>query len=88
MYFERFSRLQFDALQIVAVSTHSKQALIEDYIVLFGCENRSQLISIPYDMFYSKLYETLAPQFQIARSMGFIGNWNYLPDDLSIATKP
>lgn len=77
-YFDQFSRMQFDALQIVAESSQAKRE-IEDYIVLFGCENRSDLILIPYDAFHSKLYETLAPQFQIARSMGFIGNWSYFP---------
>ncbi len=78
-YFEHFSQLQFDALQILAASPHVKPILLEDYVVLFGCENRHDLISIPYDTFSSKLHETLAPQFQIARSMGFIGNWSYSP---------
>lgn len=87
-YCRKFSHLQFGALQIVAASNHANREIIEDYIILFGCENRSDLLSIPYDAFHSKLYETLAPQFQIARSMGFIGNWSYLPHDLSVATKP
>jgi hypothetical protein len=88
MYFERFAHMQFNALQIVATSTHIKQQLLEDYILLFGCEHRNDLNSIHYDTFYNKLYETIAPQFQVARSMGFIGNWSYFPHDLSIATKP
>lgn len=87
-YCRKFSRLQFSALQIVAATNHAKREIIEDYILLFGCANRSDLLSIPYDAFHSKLYETLAPQFQIARSMGFIGNWSYSPHDLPIATEP
>ncbi len=87
-YFEHFSRIQFDALQLVAAFSQSKLELIEDYIVLFGCENRSDLIQIPYAAFHDKLYETLAPQLQIARSMGFSGNWSYSPNDLSISQKP
>ena len=87
-YFDHFAQMQFDALQIVVASNHAKREIIEDYIILFSCENRSDLLSIPYDAFHCKLYETLAPQFQIARSMGFIGNWSYCPHDLSISTKP
>lgn len=87
-YCRKFSRLQFSALQIVAAANHAKREIIEDYILLFGCENRSDLLSIPYDAFHSKLYETLAPQFQIARSMGFTGNWSYPPHDLPIAAEP
>lgn len=87
-YSIKFSRLQFGALQIVAAANHAKREIIEDYILLFGCENRDDLLSIPYDAFHSKIYETLAPQFQIARSMGFIGNWSYSPNDLPITTKP
>ena len=86
-YFDHFARIQFDALQVVASSTHTK-AQLDDYLLLFGCEQRSDLLSIPYDAFQSKLYETVAPQFQIARSMGFTGNWSYSPHDLSIATEP
>jgi hypothetical protein len=78
-YFDHFTRMQFNALQIVAASNHAKREITDDYIILFGCENRSDLLLIPYDAFHSKLYETLAPQFQIARSMGFIGNWSYRP---------
>jgi hypothetical protein len=87
-YFEDFSQMQFKALQIVATSNRSSLGLIEDYIILFGCEGRDDLIQIPYDAFQNKLRETLAPQLQIARSMGFIGNWSYSPHDLSITTEP
>jgi hypothetical protein len=75
-YFDSFSHVQFSALQIVAPLEFK---LTEDYMMLFACENRDELLSIPYDAFFSKLKETLAPQFQIARSMGFIGNWIYFP---------
>lgn len=86
-YFDYFARIQFDALQVVASAAHTK-AQLDDYLLLFGCEQRSDLLSIPYDAFQNKLYETVAPQFQIARSMGFIGNWSYPPHDLPIATEP
>lgn len=86
-YFNEFSQIQFDAVQLVA-AYKSNLKLIEDYIILLGCEKQSDLIQIPYDAFRDKLYETLAPQLQIARSMGFIGNWSYTPDDLSISTEP
>lgn len=87
-YCIKFSRLQFGALQILAAANQAKREILEDYILLFGCENRDNLLSIPYDAFHSKLYETLAPQFQIARSMGFTANWSYSPHDLPIATEP
>lgn len=87
-YFDVFSQMQFSAIQAVATSAHVKSVWLEDYILLFACESRNNLINIPYDAFHSKLYETLAPQLQIARSMGFIGNWSYTPDDLSISTEP
>lgn len=87
-YFDNFSQIQFNAIQAVATSTRAKSAWLEDYILLFACESWNNLINIPYDAFHDKLYETLAPQFQIARSMGFAGNWSYSPNDLSVTTKP
>lgn len=87
-YFDDFSHMQFSAIQVVATSAHVKSAWLEDYIVLLACESRKNLIHIPYNAFHDKLYETLAPQLQIARSMGFIGNWSYTPDDLSVTAEP
>lgn len=88
IYFDIFVQLQFDALQTVAKAPHAKSKWLEDYFVLLACDNRNNLVNVPYDAFHDKLKDTLAPQFQIARSMGFIGNWSYTPDDLSIPTKP
>jgi len=74
-YFEAFARLQYEAAQAVAAS--GKPALLEDYILLLRLEGISGLQSLPFNEFQKGLYDTIAPQMQIARNMGFRVNWRY-----------
>lgn len=78
-YFNTFAAIQRKALRTIENSRFVNARLIEDYIILFGCENYAQLMTISSSNFQDKLYETIAPQFQIAHNMGFAGNWIYSP---------
>lgn len=75
-YFEAFARLQYEAAQVVAAS--GKPALLEDYILLLRLEGISGLQSLPFNEFHKGLYDTIVPQMQIARNMGFRVNWRYM----------
>lgn len=74
-YFEAFARQQFEAVQAVAASGNS--ALLEDYILLLRLEGTNRLQSLPFNEFQKGLYDTIVPQMQIARNMGFRVNWRY-----------
>lgn len=37
----------------------------------------SEIQGLSYENFREKLYDTIAPQFQIATNMGFAGHWCY-----------
>lgn len=76
-YFNRFSQIQFNALQYMLVLRGSHRNLLDDYILLFGCDGRDDLAEIPLNKFQERLYEAIAPQFQIAKNMGFVGDWHY-----------
>ncbi len=78
-YFNDFAEMQYEALQIVAGL--NKTNLLEDYILLLKRDNISQ---IPFTEFKQILQDTMVPQFQIAKNMGFATNWKY---DLSIPEK-
>ena len=56
-----------------------KAALLEDYVLLFKSASLDDLRALPYAAFRRGLEETLAPQFQIARSLGFGDGWSYTP---------
>lgn len=76
-YFEPFAALQFDAVQ--AVASQGKAALLEDHILLLKMASLAAVQALPYAAFRRTLEETLAPQMQIARSMGFVDGWRYAP---------
>ena len=76
-YFEPFATLQYAAVQ--AVAAQGKAALLEDYVLLFKRASLDDLRALPYAAFRRGLEETLAPQFQIARSLGFGDGWSYTP---------
>lgn len=77
LYFDRFATLQYEALLAVNNSKMINARVMEDYTLLFGCENYAELMTMSHDTFREKLYETMAPQLQIARNMGFVGDWTY-----------
>jgi hypothetical protein len=75
LYFEPFARLQYDAFQ--AVVSPQKEDLLEDYVLLFKKQSVIEVQTLPFEDFKTILHDTIAPQIQIARNMGFIADWSY-----------
>jgi len=74
-YFDSFSQLQHQAVQIVSKSEKTK--LLEDYILLMKISSAKDLGRISFPTFHDLLYDTIAPQIQIASNMGFTPQWRY-----------
>ena len=75
-YFEPFAAQQYAAVQAVArLSRHA--ALLEDYILLMKTPSVDALRDLSFEAFRRVLEETLAPQMQIARNMGFAAGWSF-----------
>lgn len=74
-YFDPFAQLQYDAFHVVAKST--KGRLLEDYVLLFKKQTIAEVVALPAPIFKSVLHDTIAPQMQIARNMGFASDWSY-----------
>jgi hypothetical protein len=74
-YFDRFAQLQYEAF-VVALNLR-KTKLIEDYILLFRNYNFSEATIYPFEQFRQTLYDTILPQIQIAKNMGFTSAWSY-----------
>jgi len=74
-YFDSFSKLQHQAVQVV--STSEKSNLLEDYILLMKSSSAKELGGISLPNFRDMLYDTIAPQIQIAANMGFSQHWRY-----------
>jgi hypothetical protein len=72
-YFDSFSKLQHQAVQVVSASERS--SLLEDYILLTKSSSAKELSSISLPNFRGILYDTIAPQIQIAANMGFSAHW-------------
>ena len=53
--------------------------LLEDYILLLKTPSLDALRGRPFAHFRRELEDTLAPQMQIARTMGFAAGWSYAP---------
>jgi hypothetical protein len=81
LYFEPFARLQYTAFQAVATSnagaTRKRGKLLEDYLLLFNRSSIQEIAALPFPNFQQVLNDTLAPQIQIARNMGFLPDWRY-----------
>lgn len=75
-YFGSFAQLQYVAVQRVVKNKKAK--LIEDYILLCKKQSAAELQVMPFTDFRSILQDTIAPQIQIARNMGFASNWSYV----------
>ncbi|MFO7540136.1 MAG: HNH endonuclease domain-containing protein [Chloroflexota bacterium] len=75
LYFEPFARLQYTAFQ--AVTTTKRGKLLEDYLLLFNRNSIQEIAALPFPSFQQALNDTLAPQIQIARNMGFLSDWRY-----------
>ena len=74
-YFAPFAELQYTAFQ--AVAKLRKQKLLEDYVLLFKKEDVGEVKALSSDQFTALLHDTIAPQIQIARNMGFTADWSY-----------
>ncbi len=75
-YFAPFAVQQYQAVQAVEQQVRGA-ALLEDYILLLKTPSVTALRDLAFDDFRRVLQETLAPQVQIAHSMGFAGGWSY-----------
>jgi hypothetical protein len=74
-YFASFAQLQYNALQIVADSGKPKP--FEDYVLLFRTEDIAKIKQLSFDQFRTILHDTIVPQIQIAKNMGFTADWSY-----------
>ena len=75
-YFDAFAHLQYQALQVVV--TAGPESLLEDYTLLLKAESVSDIRTQSFDFFRDVLRDTIAPQMQIAKNMGFVADWSYL----------
>lgn len=76
LYFDDFAALQYKAVQIV---TRLKRArLLEDYLLLLKYDTVESMVALGPLEFTQRLSDNVQPQVQIARNMGFQGNWRYL----------
>jgi len=74
-YFERFAKVQYEAVQIAAQM--GKSNLLEDHLLLTKANSTDELGNISFVNFRNTLYDTISPQFQIAANMGFSSHWIY-----------
>ncbi|GBC96504.1 hypothetical protein HRbin16_02308 [bacterium HR16] len=79
VYFDRFSSLQYEAVQ-TALKHKLNSKLLDDYIMLLKAPSLSSLQTLSYDHFRAKLLDSIAPQVHLARSMGFSIGWVYAND--------
>jgi len=75
LYFDPFARLQYEALQAVASLQRAK--LLEDYTLFLRAASLAEVQELPFEAFREVLHDTIVPQFQIARNMGFAAHWSY-----------
>ncbi|MBO9382386.1 MAG: HNH endonuclease [Roseiflexus sp.] len=73
-YFDVFAQIQFDAVRIVS---EEKPKLLEDHVLLFKVDSASELRNMDPKDFSRHLRDTIIPQVQIARNMGFPTDWEY-----------
>lgn len=75
-YLLPFCKLQYVAVQ-AALRIIKNVKVFEDYLMLFRTSALADLRVIPLDQFQKTLKETVIPQIQIARNMGFPYGWIY-----------
>ncbi len=76
LYFDPFARLQYQAVQVIA-RTPQAAKLLEDHILLFKVPTIADLQMMTFAVFRETLYQSIAPQLQIAANMGFSTGWRY-----------
>lgn len=73
-YFQDFSTQQFESFNILCAA--KQQKALEDYAIAFNTRIDT-IKSYSKDLFAEKLSQQVEPLFQIARNLGFQGNWKY-----------
>lgn len=77
LYFDPFAEMQYQAVQVV-VHTSQATRLLEDYVLLFKVSAIADLQAMTFSTFRDVLYQSIAPQMQIAANMGFSTGWRYV----------
>lgn len=75
LYFDSFAALQYQAVQMVIKTGKTK--LLEDYALLLKKGDVTEIKGLSADSFATTLHDTMAPQIQIAKNMGFTADWSY-----------
>ncbi|WP_288087365.1 HNH endonuclease domain-containing protein [Roseiflexus sp.] len=75
-YFDAFSSAQFEAVKIVS-ERRSFARLLEDHVLLFKVASQDDFLLMDPESFRKTLFNSIAPQIQIARNMGFPSEWVY-----------
>jgi len=75
LYFDSFAQMQYEG--VLTIAEVRKPALLEDYILLLHLEDVERLRNLSFPDFRRNLQETVLPQMQIAKNMGFRANWRY-----------
>ena len=76
IYFDKFVKQQYQAFHAVA-SINKTSKLLEDYSILFQKEN-IDIEALSLEEFGITLRNTILPQLQIAKNMGFPADWVYI----------
>ncbi|MCZ8156824.1 MAG: hypothetical protein O9264_11925 [Leptospira sp.] len=74
-YLDPFLEMQYNAMKAIVSSRRVK--MLEDYLFLFKVGSYDDLQSLTLSQFRNTLADTIIPQFQIARNMGFETDWKY-----------
>ncbi len=75
-YLEDFVALQYDAFHTVLREVPNRVKLFEDYSILFH-QTLNEISIMKNDEFAAHLLNSMKPQLQIAKNMGFQPNWIY-----------
>ena len=75
LYFDPFATLQYKAFH--AIGNLKTTKFFEDYILLFKKNELTEVKSLSFEEFREVLYDTIVPQIQVAKNMGFTANWIY-----------
>lgn len=76
LYFDPFADMQYQAVQVIA-RTPQAAKLLEDHVLLFKVGAITDLQTMTFSKFRDTLYQSIAPQLQIAANMGFSSSWRY-----------
>lgn len=72
-YFDPYAHLQYEALQ--SVIRKGKAGLAEDFVMLWKIDDARGFLEMDLLTFSNLLRETVSPQYEIAKNMGFVADW-------------